>query len=123
MTFPRGTSSILLRKTGLSSSQIKAITHHLEFAHTNFKDDKLLYSWWHTENWELDSWRVHNNCGRIFLWTAYDSFNLGRFIVKLLGDALADEIHIDSWHSVYSYDPTDKYFIRAKLEAAEKFEA
>jgi len=123
MDFPKGTSSFLLKKHGLSYMQVQAIIKHMSFAESNYRTDKFMYSWWDTsEDHYLDSWRVIDNCGRIFLWTAYDNFNMGKFIVKLLGDQLANDVWVDAWHSLYTFDPSDRYFVAAKLAASTKYE-
>ena len=123
MDFPKGTSSFLLKKHGLSHMQTQAIIKHISFAEANYKNDELMYSWWDkSDDYYLDSWRVIDNYGRIFLWTAYDSFSMGRFVVKLLGERLANDVWIDSWHSLYTFDSNDKYFVAAKLAASTTYE-
>jgi hypothetical protein len=116
--FPRGAASFLIRKSALSHSQINAIIHHMEYAGEHFRADTSVYRWWESDDdYQIDAWRIQDNYGRIFLWTAYDNFNMGRFLVKLLGPALAQEVWLDSWHSVYGSSEEDPYFERAQNNA------
>lgn len=124
MQFPKGTSSILIKRQDLTHVQVRAILQHIDYAKANYSGDAMLYAWWNkTEDYHLDAWRVHDNYGRIYMWSSYDNFSMGRFLVKLLGAETADSIWIDSWHSLYSLDIEDKYFVAAKLKAAERYEA
>jgi hypothetical protein len=116
--FPRGAASILIKKSMLTPEQIQAIIYHVAYAHAHFAHDGLIYRWWDTvDDFEIDAWRVYNNFGRIFLWTAYDNFNMGRFLVKLLGQELANAVWLDSWHGCYQANQTDLYFEAARLAA------